>query len=116
VARTLRFGATRCVVGPSWVVTTLPSGAEVHAHPDMTEAQLQTAIDLGYGFDTDALTRDHDPLHCALADWLGLSASLALRARTGEAIDAGLAALEEQAVLAVQKFCRALGRWPWSTT
>ncbi|MCR5875157.1 hypothetical protein LRS10_13745 [Phenylobacterium sp. J426] len=111
--RTLQFGRTRCLVGPSWVVTTLPSGAEVHAHPQNSEGQRQTAKRLGYGDDLAAMTRDHDPLHAALAEWLGMKASTALRHAAGEPVSKGLADLEEAAVVAVQAYCRALGRWPW---
>jgi len=107
-----RFGATTCTIGPSWVVTELPSGAKIHAHP--RGDQGETARALGYGDDVSAMTRDHDPLHAALAHWLGLPASAALREAGGEPVEPELAALEEAAVIAVQKFCRAAGRYPWS--
>lgn len=100
---------TRIEVGLAQVETTLPSGAIVPAvgRPD----QLETARELGYGYDIDALTRDHDPLHSLLAHWLGLPASFSLRQAAGELDTAefGLAALEEQAVLAIHAFARAAG-------
>jgi len=100
---------TRVVIGPSWAVTTLPSGRELHAHPDGSEAQAGTARKLGYGDDVAALTREHDLIHSALCDWLGLPASYALSEAAGEPSDPTLAELEERAVMAVQAFIRRSG-------
>lgn len=61
-------------VGPSWVVTRFPDGAEVHAHPDGTELQTATARALGYGDDqaaVDRMNREHDLLHTVVADARG---------------------------------------------
>lgn len=55
------------------------------------------------------MTRDHDPLHSALAAWVGLPASLALQLAAGETADRELADLEEAAVLALQKLLRRAG-------
>lgn len=110
---TFRFGATTCRVGPTWVVTTLPDGSEVHAHPQDSMGQRQTAKALGYGLDLAAMTRDHDTLHAAIAAWVGLPESAALRQAAGGSPDPELAAMEEDAVLAVQRYCRAVGSWPW---
>lgn len=102
-------GGTKQTIGPSWVVTRLPGGAEIHAHPDGTPEQAATAHALGYGADVAALTRDHDVLHAALAAWLGLPASYALRQTAGGDVSADLAAAEEAAVLALQRFIRLAG-------
>ena len=102
---------TRLTIGPTWVRTVLPSGAVVYAEPQHDDAQAQTARDLGYGDDVAAMTRDHDPLHVALAKWLGLPASYSLRMAAGELPEAErwLAELEEAAVMAVQRFVRMAG-------
>lgn len=55
-----------------------------------------------------ALCQDHDALHAALAAWLGLE-SFALREAAGLDVDAEIAAAEEAAVLATQKFMRLAG-------
>lgn len=104
ITQTLRNG-TRIVIGPSWTVVTLPDGREVHAHPNPDSPRM--ALALGFGGDVAALTRDHDPTHARLTDWLGLPYSLSLMAAAGgRAIDE-LTGLEEEAVLAVQRYRRA---------
>lgn len=100
----LRNG-TAIFVGPTFAVVTLPGGEEVHAHPNHKSADM--ALRLGYGTDVAAMTRDHDPLHARLTDWLGLRSSLALEAAAGLRPNDDLAAMEEEAVLAVQRFRRA---------
>lgn len=93
---------TRISVGPDWVHTILPGGQEVHAHPNAESPEM--AIRLGYGGDVAALTREHDVLHSALCDLLGLPFSLSLAAAAGLAVSPRLALLEERAVLAAQEF------------
>lgn len=95
---------TLITVGPSWAVVTLPTGEEVHAHP--SPASPAMAERLGYGDDVAAMTRDHDPLHARLTDWLGLPHSFSLRFAAGVDPDSELAGAEEDAVLAVQRFRR----------
>ena len=75
------------------------------------EHQRRTAERLGYGSDVAATNRDHDPLHAALCRWLGVE-SHALRVARGENLTFGehyTANLEEDAVLAVQRFARHCG-------
>jgi hypothetical protein len=88
----------------------LPSGEVVEGRPHATDAYRATAARLGYGPDTLAMCRDHDPLHARLCDWLGLLDSFALRDAAGllDPKEQALALLEEEAVLALQKFIRAL--------
>jgi hypothetical protein len=93
---------------------TLPTGETVTAVPQRTQAQAATAQCLGYGDDVEAMTEDHDATHCLLADFLSLPTSHALRAAAGLDHDEGLAAIEEQAVMAVQRLMRrAGGRMPF---
>lgn len=96
---------------------TLPNGNVVSGSPQgepetFDPGQLETAHRLGYGADVRAMVRDHDPLHAALTDWLGMpvSYSLAEAAGCGEPADADLAEAEEHAVLAVQRLMRLSGR------
>lgn len=107
----LRFNnGTLVVIGAAWSVVTLPSGREVHAHPQHSAEQAETAQHLGYGTDVDAMTRDHDLLHVSLTDWLGLPQSFSLAEAAGcENTDHHLADLEERAVLAVQRLMVAAG-------
>lgn len=63
---------------------------------------------LGYGTDVAALTRDHDLLHSLVADWLGQPHSYALALAAGLDACPQLAALEEDAVLALQRYIAAL--------
>jgi hypothetical protein len=62
---------------------------------------------VGFGSDVAALTRDHDPTHARLTDWLGLPYSLSLMAAAGARAIDELTGLEEEAVLAVQRYRRA---------
>lgn len=89
-------------IGPSWVHTILPNGRDVHAHPDADSARM--ARRLGYGRDVAALTRDHDALHAMLTAWLGMPFSYSLMLAAGCDVCPAMAALEEEAVLAVQEF------------
>lgn len=92
---------------PTWVETDIPGLQTLHACP-MVE-QGATAERLGYGGDIDAMTRDHDFLHCLLADSLGLDASFSLTLAAGGAADPALAEAEEDAVLALQRFAKLAG-------
>src|SRR5690349_7530738 len=66
---------TEVCAGPSWCVTKLPCGDEVHAHPN--EQSKDMAKLLGYNDDA-LLTREHDALHSILMDWLGQPYSYSL--------------------------------------
>lgn len=103
----LRDG-TAIEIGQGCTLITLPSGAIVPGEPHDTDEYRGTAERLGYGADTLAMCRDHDPMHALLADWLGLT-SYSLRQAAGEPVDPRLAALEEDAALAVQKYMRHAG-------
>lgn len=86
----------------------LPCGAVINAVPQDTDEYRATARSLGYGDDTLAMAQDHDRLHVALCEWLGIeSASLAVAA--GASADSTLAGYEEDAVLAVQRLMRHAG-------
>lgn len=73
--------------------------------------QLKTARELGYGDDVAAMNRDHDPLHYSLCAWLQVPSYSMVIARNEPVTpaQASLAAIEEAAVLAVQRLMRAHG-------
>jgi hypothetical protein len=95
-------GTVQCIFA-TWVETDIPGLPTLHACP-MVEQQ-ETAAALGYD-DVDALTRDHDFLHAWLADVLGLDASFSLTLSASGAADPDIAAAEEAAVMALQRFAR----------
>jgi hypothetical protein len=82
----------------------LSCGIVVEGEPHDTDAYRATARELGYGDDTRAMCRDHDPLHQSLAQWLGFRDSFALRCAAGLRQEDEISAAEERAVLAVQRF------------
>lgn len=96
---------------PDGTRVTLPSGEVVPGAPHNTASYRDTAQRLGYGGDVLALCHDHDPLHCLLADWLGLPGSYSLKHAAGtlDPADRDKADAEEDAVLAVQRFIRIAG-------
>lgn len=98
-------------------VTHLPDGSTVLAYPHVAEthgpeevaAYAERARELGYGNDVFACSADHEIAHSLVAAALGLDASPTLVAvARGEVFEH--AALEETAVLAVQRLARAMGR------
>ena len=107
--RTATFGQTVVTWDGDHVTTTLPDGARVEAVAHDTDAYRETARRLGYGDDVARLNREHDPLHAALAAWLGLPCSPTLRNVADGGGNGPLFRLEETAVCAVQTFANALG-------
>jgi hypothetical protein len=104
---------TTIEIGAEIVRTTLPGGAVVTAIPRGDAEQARTAQELGYGAEVAAMTRDHDPLHSVLADWLGMPCSEALLVAAGDnSTDPMLAELEERAVIALQALMVAVGATP----
>jgi hypothetical protein len=103
------FGATTVIANWMGVTTWMGDGKRVLACPEDTPDYRATALRLGYGSDTLAMCRDHEMLHNWLCDALGLRESLVMRAlANGESADGELLGLEEEAVMAVQRFARAV--------
>lgn len=76
--------------------------------------QAETAEWMGYGDDVAAMNRDHDPLHARLCAWAGTD-SVSLRIARGEdvtVVEQEIAWREEDAVLHVQRWLRALHHSP----
>ncbi len=91
-------------------VCVLPCGTVVEGRVRGEGDQFGTAEELGYGGDVLQMVKDHDLLHVRLCEWLGIGDSYSIREAAGLDADAELAAYEESAVLAVQKFMRHAGR------
>lgn len=87
----------------------LSCGHVLVGRPHGTAEYRATARRLGYGDDIVAMCADHDPLHQALAGWLGIGDSHSLRQALGLPCDPNLALLEEDAVMAVQHYMRRAG-------
>lgn len=94
---------------PNSAFIRLPSGKIVRCRPQNTGEYHTTAHQLGYGNDTLAMCRDHDPLHAVLCDWLGLGDSFALRCAAGLDDESEISAAEEAAVIALQRFMKLAG-------
>jgi hypothetical protein len=94
-------------------LTILPSGVEIPATPHDTDAYRTTARDHGYGADTLALCQEHELMHVALAAWLGLPVSPTLQAVASGDVTP-VADAEEAAVMAVQRYARAVGVDLWN--
>jgi|SRR4051812_39079703 hypothetical protein len=99
-----------------WIYSTGTSiqfadGRVVAGEPEDTDDYRATALRYGYGEDTLALCIDHEIMHLALNDWLGLPDSPTMHAVRHDRLDENhdLRRLEEAAVLAVQQYARAAG-------
>jgi hypothetical protein len=103
------LGQTVFEVWPYGCRAILPDGAEAQGAPQDTAEYRARAAALGYGGDTLSSCRDHDLLHAALCAWLGLPESPVLRHSAEGRGASDLTNLEEDAVLAVQRFARAAG-------
>jgi hypothetical protein len=109
-ARVLTYSnGTIIQVWPDCVRTILPDGSEVVAAPQDNDAYRATAERLGYGADTLRMSQEHELLHSWLAAHLGLPESPTLgRVARGEG-DTALTGLDEDAVMAIQRFANAAG-------
>jgi hypothetical protein len=88
--------------------TLYPDGALVEACAQDSDVYRATARAHGYGEDTALLSREHELCHGLLAAMLGLPHSPTLWA-VAHGTDDPTGPLEEAAVLAVQRFARAVG-------
>lgn len=101
-------GCVVCLCEDGNTLSLYPDGATVHARAEDTDAYRLTAAAHGYGDDTAALSREHELGHHVLAHLLGLSYSPTMRAiGLGQSDPTGL--VEEAAVLALQRYARAMG-------
>jgi hypothetical protein len=107
---TLCFGDAVVSVYDRGTVITWSDGTFVAGEPEDTDEYRSTAREHGYGEDTLALCREHELLHVALCYWMGVASPVMefLRRKPEEMAGAEIRELEEAAVLAVQKFARAM--------
>lgn len=96
-------------IWPDSLRITLADGSIVLAMAEDTDAYRATALANGYGDDAALLCRDHDIMHLALAYWLRTDSPT--MGHVGQGVDAGeyVRGLEEDAVLAIQRYARARG-------
>lgn len=80
----------------------------VLAEHEEQPGQAETAAGLRYP-DAQSMNRDHDLMHSLLAHWLGLPASPTLIQVADGQFGSDIAAAEEAAVLAVQRFANLAG-------
>lgn len=105
----MQFGANVVEVWGDCVATHLPDGVSVVAAVQDTDQYHETAERLGYGSDTVRMMRDHEISHTALCHLLGLPESLVMSSVGHGYSDTYLTGLEEEVVMALQKFATAAG-------
>jgi hypothetical protein len=85
--------------------TIFPDGAVVRARPQATPSYRARAAQLGYGGDAAACSREHELLHCWLAEKCGHPVSPTLWAVAHRRrIDPDSAGFEEDLVMGFQRF------------
>src|SRR5215213_9615400 len=84
-----------------------PDGTVVLGQPHETESYKETARSYGYGEDVGQLCTEHEVTHVALAHWLGFPSQVMDMLR-GKQSSIHLQELEENAVLAIQAYMRAI--------
>ncbi len=73
--RTFTFQHCWVHVSPGYTETVFHDGASVTAAPERSEAYRARARALGYGEDTEALSREHELLHTLLMEAAGFGTS-----------------------------------------
>jgi hypothetical protein len=106
---TLRFGNTRIEVFHDATRTTFEDGSVLVAAAEDTPQYTETALRNGYSADTVALSREHEIVHVALAHLLKTPSPSLLFEIGAEHPELWLRQYEEDAVLAIQRYTRALG-------
>lgn len=108
--RILKFDGITIHVYPDSTLIEYEDGSLVPGTPEDTDEYRATAERYGYGDDTTRLCIDHEIMHVALSQWLGLADSPTMQSvRTGDPGDRQIRDHEEAAVLAVQQFARMVG-------
>jgi tRNA (mo5U34)-methyltransferase len=106
--RTYQFQSCWVHVAPCWVETVYRDGTRVTAMPEEGESYSALTKELGYGCDTEALSREHEIVHTFLAEALGCGASPTLWAvahgQEGDVAPVWAQEEEEAGVLAFQAY------------
>jgi hypothetical protein len=105
----LAFGETVVEVFSDSLRITLPDGATVLAMAEDTPEYRATALETGYNDDLDALCREHEIIHVALAHLLKTTSPTMDHVSERRPVALWLREMEEDAVLAIQRYTRALG-------
>lgn len=103
------YGTTQFTFDDGWAKTTFSDGSTVPASPEPTASYAATAERLGYGTDTARMCVEHELVHNWLCHVIGLPHSPALFAVAHRGDADWRHALEEDAVIAVQRLAMAHG-------
>jgi hypothetical protein len=106
--QSIALGAVAVEIHDGWTVTRFSDGQEVHALHGEQPGQADLAVRLGYRA-AAAMNREHDLGHSILAHALRLPHSPTLHDVAHGRPATDLHAIEEEAVLALQRFARAAG-------
>jgi hypothetical protein len=105
----LSFGNVLVAIHKWGTVIAWPDGTHVIGMPEDNDVYRKTAHEHGYGDDTLSLCREHELLHVALCHWLGTPSPVMEACRLGgDMPGADIRRLEEAAVLAIQRFAKAM--------
>ena len=104
----VRLGSVTVETFDGYTITRFADGKEVHALHAEQPGQAETAKGLGYP-DAEAMNTEHDLAHSLLCYWLGLPESPTLRDVAEGKTASDLHYLEEEAVMAIQRFANAVG-------
>jgi hypothetical protein len=105
---TLSLGGTRIEISDDHTRITLPDGSVINGSPEDTDHYRDNALRAGYGADVMQFCIDHELSHVALAQWLhSISPTLEFVGNGGD-YDFALRELEEDVVLALQRYTRAM--------
>lgn len=105
--RSFRLGSTTVEIHDGWSVTRFADGEELHALHGEQPGQAEVAKWLGMSVERMNVT--HDIAHSLLCHLLGLPHSGSLRAAATRSKPRDVDWIEEEAVLALQKFAHAAG-------
>lgn len=108
VIRRLRIGNITVDVDEHGTRIAWPDGSTVTRHPHDTTDYRATAERLGYGTDTLRMSIEHELCHVLLGYWAGLPSAVMAQLRGGDAEPLAVC-LEEDVVIALQKYLRARG-------
>lgn len=104
----IRVGKNTVVVHDGYTVVTLPDGNEVHSLHKEQPGQDKTAAHIGCSVET--MNQTHDLFHVILADAIGLDHSPTLMDVAIGTPENEIHWIEEEAVIAMQRFAQAVGK------
>lgn len=106
----LQFGTTTVEIWPNSTRIVYPDEIAIPGSPEDTDSYRACAARLGYGADTLKMCKDHETMHIALSHWLGIESPTMKLLRLGDDDTLhSINRLEEDAILALQRFACAAG-------